>query len=119
VAEDPATAWTPITVSEWRGGEKRAVEVVSAAALWCSTRLPAVPLRWVLIRDSRGEFETRALSCTAIDADPERIISWLARRWRMETTFQEARQRLGFETQRHWSEQAIRGTAPAMLALAS
>ena len=37
----------------------------------------------------------------------------------METTFQEVRQRLGFETQRHWSERAIRRTAPALLGLFS
>lgn len=37
----------------------------------------------------------------------------------MEATFQEAHQRLGFETQRHWSEKAIRRTAPALLALFS
>lgn len=37
----------------------------------------------------------------------------------MESTFQEARQRLGFETQRHWSAKAIQRTAPAMLALFS
>ena len=29
------------------------------------------------------------------------------------------RQRLGFETQRHWSEKAIRRTAPALLGLFS
>lgn len=37
----------------------------------------------------------------------------------MESTFQEVRQRLGFETQRHWSEKAIRRTAPALVALFS
>jgi hypothetical protein len=37
----------------------------------------------------------------------------------MEATFQEVRQRLGFETGRHWSERAIRRTAPALLALFS
>lgn len=37
----------------------------------------------------------------------------------MESTFQEVRQRLGFETQRHWSEKAIRRSAPALLALFS
>ena len=37
----------------------------------------------------------------------------------MESTFQEVRQRLGFETQRHWSEKAIRRTAPALLTLLS
>jgi hypothetical protein len=33
----------------------------------------------------------------------------------MEATFQEVRQRLRFETQRHWSQEAIRRTAPALL----
>jgi hypothetical protein len=37
----------------------------------------------------------------------------------MKTTFQEVRQRLGFETQRHWSERAIHRSAPALLALFS
>jgi hypothetical protein len=37
----------------------------------------------------------------------------------LEATFQEVRQRLGFETQRHWSEKAIRRTAPALLGLFS
>ena len=40
-------------------------------------------------------------------------------RWQMEATFQEIRQRLGFETQRHWSEGAIRRAAPALLGLFS
>jgi hypothetical protein len=40
-------------------------------------------------------------------------------RTQMESTFQEVRQRLGFETQRHWSELAIRRTAPALLGLFS
>ena len=35
----------------------------------------------------------------------------------MESTFQEVRQRLGFETQRHWSQWAIHRSAPALLAL--
>src|SRR5215217_7989175 len=76
-------------------------------------------LRWVLIRDPREEFETQALLCTDLDADPERIICWFVRRWQMETTFQEVRQRLGFETHRQCSELAIRRTAPALLGLFS
>jgi hypothetical protein len=78
-----------------------------------------VPVRWVLIREPQEEFETQALLCTDLDADPERIISWFVKRWQMEATFQEARQRLGFETQRHWSERAIQSTAPALLGLFS
>jgi hypothetical protein len=119
IAVDPRTDWTPIMVAEWYGREKRTVEVVSGTAVWHSTGLPAVPLRWVLIRDPQGEFDTQALLCTDLDAEPEQIISWFVRRWQMESTFQEVRQRLGFETQRHWSERAIRRTAPTLLGLFS
>jgi hypothetical protein len=119
VAGDPATEWTLITVANWYGKEKRTVEVVSGTAVWYSTGLPAVPLRWVLIRDPQEEFRTQALLCTDLKAEPERIISWFVRRWQIEATFQEVRQRLGFETQRQWSELAIRRTAPALLGLFS
>src|SRR5918999_4264090 len=119
VAEDPRTDWTPIVVADWYGREKRTVEMVSATALWYSSGLPAVPLRWVLIRDPEGEFDTQALLCTDLTVEPAKIISWFVRRWQMEATFQEMRQRLGFESQRHWSEKAIRRTAPALLALFS
>lgn len=119
VAEDPATDWTPMTLAHWYGEGERAVEVVSQTAVWYSTGLPAVPVRWVLIRDPKEEFKTQALLCTDLDAKPERIISWFVMRWQMESTFQEVRQRLGFETQRHWSELAVQRTAPVLLALFS
>ncbi|MDP8951272.1 MAG: hypothetical protein M3N18_03360, partial [Actinomycetota bacterium] len=61
----------------------------------------------------------QALLCTSLDVEPQRIISWFVKRWQMEATFQEVRQRLGFETQRHWSELAIRRTAPALMGLFS
>ena len=54
VAEDPKTAWVPITVNNWYGGTERVVEIVSSSshsALWYSTGLPVVPLRWVPIRE--------------------------------------------------------------------
>jgi hypothetical protein len=59
---------------------KRTIEIVSGTALWYSTGLPAVPLRWVLIRDPQQEFETQALLCTDLAAEPEQIISWFVRR---------------------------------------
>lgn len=118
-AEDHCTVWTLITVASWYGSAQRTVEIVSDTAVWHSTGLPAVPLRWVLIRDPEGEFNTQALLCTDLNADPQQIISWFVRRWQMEATFQEVRQRLGFETQKHWSEMAIQRSAPALLALFS
>ena len=41
------------------------------------------------------------------------------RRWRVEVTFREARDHLGVETQRQWSDRAIARTTPCLLALFS
>ena len=108
VAEDPATAWTSITVSDWYGGKERTVEVASATAVWYSTGLPPVPLRWVLIRDPEEEFETQALLCTELHADPERIIGWFVRRWQMEICQPQCafRHKLSY----HWPPRAARAT---------
>ena len=97
----------------------RRVESASATAVWYSTGLFAVPVRLVLIRDPEGKFKTQALLCTDLDADPEQIVSWFVMRWQLEVTFQEARRHLRFETQRQWTELAIRRTTPALLGLFS
>jgi hypothetical protein len=95
------------------------VEVVSATAVWYHAGLPPVPLRWVLIRDPRGRFATHALLCTDLDVAPAQILAWFVRRWQLEVTFEEARRHLGVETQRQWSELAIRRATPALLGLFS
>jgi hypothetical protein len=119
VAQDPITVWEPAKIANWYGSEERMVEIASQTAVWYSTGLPAVPIRWVLIRDPEGRFEPQALLCTDLQADPERIVRWYVMRWQLEVTFQEARRHLSFETQRQWTELAIRRTTPALLGLFS
>jgi hypothetical protein len=119
VAQDPRTVWESTKIANWYGSEDCTVEIASATAVWYSTGLPAVPIRWVLIRDPEGGFEPQALLCTDLDADPERIVRWFVMRWQLEVSFQEARRHLGFETQRQWTELAIRRTTPALLGLFS
>src|ERR671914_567302 len=119
VAQDPKTVWESTKIANWYGSEDRTVEIASATAVWYSTGLPAVPIRWVLIRDPEGGFEPQALLCTDLDADPEQIVRWFVMRWQLEVTFQESRRHLGFETQRQWSELAIWRTTPALLGLFS
>lgn len=119
VAEDPATVWRLTTIANWYGSGERMVEVSSKTAVWYSTGLFAVPLRWVLVRDPQGEFKTQALLCSDLEADPQKILSWFVMRWQLEVTFQEMRRHLGFETQRQWSDLAIRRTTPALLGLFS
>src|SRR5688572_16334218 len=78
-----------------------------------------VPIRWVLVRDPEGEKEPQAFLSTDLEADPSSILRWFVRRWRTETTFEEARRHLGMETQRQWSNLAILRTTPALLGLFS
>jgi len=119
VAEAPTTVWKPVKIANWYGSGQRTIEIASQTAVWYSTGLFAVPVRWVMIRDPEGAFKAQALLCTDLDADPEQILRWFVMRWQLEVTFQEARRHLGFETQRQWSELAIRRTTPALLGLFS
>ena len=118
-AADPDTAWTSSTIANWYGSGERAVEVASDTAVWYHTGLPPVPLRWVLIRDPEGKFATQALLCTDQDAAPEQVLAWFVLRWQLEVTLEEARRHLGVESQRQWSDAAIRRTTPALLGLFS
>jgi hypothetical protein len=118
-AEDPTTVWEAAEIANWYGSAERTVEIASKTAVWYSTGLFAVPIRWVLIRDPEGRFGPQALLCTDLSADPRKIVGWFVMRWQLEVTFQEARRHLGFETQRQWSDMAIRRTTPSLLGLFS
>ncbi len=118
-AADPTTAWTRLVVPQWYGVGARTVEIASATAVWYHTGLPPVPIRWVLIRDPQETFTTQALLCTDLETAPAQIIAWFVRRWQMAVTFEEVRRHLGVETQRQWSDLAIRRTTPVLLGLFS
>jgi hypothetical protein len=111
------SVWSSATVAQWYGSGARQVEVASATAVWYHTGLPAVPLRWTLIRDPQGRFTTQALLCTDLTATPEQILAWFVLRWQVEVTFEGARRHLGLETQRQWSDRAIARATPALLGL--
>jgi hypothetical protein len=93
--------------------------VTSDTAVWYHTGLPAVPIRWVLVKDPTGKLEPQAFLSTDIHATAENILLWFRQRWQVEVTFEEARAHLGVETQRQWSDLAILRTTPALLALFS
>jgi DDE superfamily endonuclease len=119
VLTDQQTAWTRLTLAHWYGGEARAVEVCTDTAVWYHSGLPAVAIRWLLIRDPQGEFAPQALVTTQLDHTPSQLLEWFVRRWTMEVTFEEARTHLGIETQRQWSDLAISRTTPALFGLYS
>jgi hypothetical protein len=119
VLANPTTAWQTVTVANWYGRGSTQVAITSATAVWYHSGMPAVPIRWVLVRDPHGKFETKALLCTDPTAQPLDILTWFVRRWQVEVTFEEVRAHLGVETQRQWADQAIARTTPILLGLFS
>jgi len=119
VLSNQQTIWQKVTVDNWYGQGPTPVEIASDTAVWYHTGMPAVPIRWVLIRDPKAKFETRALLCTDPTVAPVQILKWFVRRWQVEVTFQEVRTHLGVETQRQWSDKAIARTTPVLLGLFS
>jgi hypothetical protein len=112
------TPWERVEV-DWYGGTRRTVDLFSRTALWHTPGSRPVEIRYVLVRDPEGELRTEAFFSTKLDATPEQIISWFVMRWSVEVTFEEAREHLGLETQRQWSDLAIARTTPSLLALFS
>jgi hypothetical protein len=119
VLSNEHTSWQKITVDNWYGQGPTSVEITSDTAVWYHNGMPTVPIRWVLIRDPNGKFETRALLCSDQTATPAQILKCFVRRWQVEVTFQEVRTHLGVETQRQWSDKAIARTTPLLLGLFS
>jgi hypothetical protein len=115
---NPRTSWRRVTIDGWYGRTRRRLDIASGTALWHHPGM-RVAIRWVLVRDPSGEKTPQAFLCTDQQAEPADILRWFVRRWRTETTFEEARRHLGMETQRQWSDLAILRTTPALLGLFS
>ena len=119
LVDNPYTPWQTVVLKDWYGQDDYTLHITSATAVWYKTGMPAVPIRWVLIKDPQGKFEPQALLCSDLSAPPVQILQWFRLRWQLEVTFEEVRAHLGVETQRQWSPQAILRTTPALLALFS
>jgi hypothetical protein len=117
-AERSDTPWETVEV-DWYGGQRKALWVFSRTALWYTSGLPPVAIRYVLVCDPEGKLRMEAFFCTDLQATPVELLQWVVMRWSVEVTFKEARTHLGLETQRQWSDLAIARTTPALLALFS
>jgi hypothetical protein len=108
----------PATV-RWYGGSPRKVELVSGTGLWYKTGQGLVAVRWVFVRDKQGTHRDEYFYTTDPSLTPERIVSLFTARWSIETTFQEMRTHLGFETTKQWTKQSVLRMAPLLLGLFS
>jgi hypothetical protein len=116
---DPLTEWMTVRVSAWYSGRAVDLQIATGTALWYYPGNPAIPIRWVIVRDPSGKRETRAYLSTDPEMEATQIIQLYVRRWCVEVTFEEARRHLGVETQRQWSDLAIARTTPCLLGVFS
>lgn len=118
VLQDANTVWTTISLA-WYDGQVRDMQITSACAVWFHFGKPALPIRWVLVRDPHNDYDPVGLLCSDAYCDPLSIVTWYVQRWQLEVTFEESRRHLGLETQRQWSDKAIARTTPLLLGLFS
>ena len=109
---------TKATVS-WYGGGHRRVELVSGTAQWYKGGEGLAPIRWVFTHDLQGTHRDDYFYTTDPDLSPPQIVSWFTARWPIETTFQEMRAHLGFETTRQRVANSVLRTGPCLLGLFS
>src|SRR4051794_36566183 len=136
VRERLLEGWTPEQVAGWlERGEERGLRPVSLETMYAFIHRPGQRggKLWQLLprgRARRGRRRARPPRSTiagrrSIHDRPEavqerkKVVRWFVRRWQVEVTFREARDHLGVETQRQWSDRAIARTTPCLLGLFS
>ncbi len=76
-------------------------------------------MRVVAVEPLSGGRPVQAFYSTRHDASAEHVLTWYARRWAIEVTFQNAKTHLGFEQPQGWTRHAVERTAPTAMLLYS
>jgi hypothetical protein len=103
----------------WYGGSTRRVELVSDVGQWYRIGQGLVPVRWVHVHDLEGTHRDDWVYSTDPTLSPAQTVSFFTGRWPIETTFQEVRHHLGFETTRQRVDKSVLRAAPCLLGLFS
>jgi hypothetical protein len=103
----------------WYGGIKKNVKFITNTCLWHVMGFIPIPIRFVLMVDPQNEYQPVALMSTNFRLAASVIMESFISRWSQEVTFREAREHLGVETQRQWSDLAIARTTPILFGLYS
>jgi len=101
----------------WYGGGKRQVETVTGTGHWYKSGRPLVELRWVYVHDLSGTHRDSYFFTTDPTMSVSSLIETYTGRWNIETTFEEARSYLRFQTTRGWSRDTVLRVGPCLLGL--
>jgi hypothetical protein len=103
----------------WYGGKRKKILYLTGSCLWYRSGHPVIPIRWVILKDPNGEFDSCALFSTTRSLKAISIIQAFIERWNIEVTFEEVHAHLGFGTQRGWANKTIERTTPPILGIFS
>ena len=108
--------WEEVEIAGYDGKRKK-VQYLTNTSMWGADGSCPIAIRWVLVRDPTGEMDPLPLMSTDFNLTAIKIMELYVDRWGLEVTFQEAREHLGVETQKQWSDKAIARTTPMLMAL--
>jgi len=107
------------TTVKWYGATERNVKLTGDDAYWYRSGHGLLPIRWVFVRDDTGTRRDEFFYTTDQTLELTDLVSLFTQRWPIETTFQEVREHLGFETPRQRVANSVLRTAPCLLGLHS
>lgn len=112
--KDDTFQWEEQKVA-WYGRELKPIKFATGINLWYTSGEIPLKIRWVLVKHPDTD-KVEAFFSTDVNLTPKQIIENFVLRWTIEVTFEEVRAHLGMETQRQWSNKAIKRTTPILMA---
>ena len=103
----------------WYGGKRRRVAFVTGTGGGDRSGAAPVEVRWGYVQDLEGTHRDEYFFSSAAALRPRQIIETFTQRWSIEVTFEEAREYLGLETTRGWSERTVLRMTPCLFGLFS
>lgn len=107
------------TTVEWTSGTARRIGLVTGTGHWYKGGQGLVEVRWVFVHPLEGRHRDEYFYTTDVTLTAEQVVGYYTRRWSIETTFQEMRAHLGFETTRQHTKKSVLCTGPWLLGLFS
>lgn len=108
--------WEEVEIAGY-DGKKKKIKYLTNTSMWGADGFCPIAIRWVLVKDPTGEIDPLPLMSTDVTLTAIKIIELYVDRWGLEVTFFEAREHLGVETQKQWSDKAIARTTPILMSL--
>jgi len=108
--------WEEVQVAGY-DGKKKKIKYLINTSMWSVDGFCPIAIWWVLVKDPTGEMVPLPLMSTDVTLSAIRIIELYVDRWGLEVIFFEAREHLGVETQKQWSDKAIARTTPILMSL--